>query len=134
MFKRFKSLVEKEAGSLMGCLRIDRGSEFTSKQFNEYCSMNGIKRQLIAAYTPQQNKVAERKNQTIMNLVRNMLSETYIPRKLQLEAVNWCVHVLNRSPTLAIKDPHLKKHRVVLNPQGNTSECLVALATYIFRM
>jgi hypothetical protein len=43
--------------------------------------MNGIKRQLTAAYTPQQNRVAERKNQMIMNLVRNMLSETYIPKK-----------------------------------------------------
>jgi len=44
MFKRFKSLVEKEVGFLVGCLRTDRDGEFTSKKFNEYCSMNGIKR------------------------------------------------------------------------------------------
>ena len=81
MFKKFKSLVEKEAGSLVCCLRIDRGGEFTSKDFNEYCLLNGIKRQLTAAYTPQQNGVAERKNRTIMNLVRNMLSKKHIPRE-----------------------------------------------------
>jgi transposase InsO family protein len=73
--KKFKTLVEKEAGSLVECLRTDRGGEFTSKEFNEYCSMNGIKRQLTVAYTPQQNGVAERKNRTIMNLVRSILSE-----------------------------------------------------------
>jgi transposase InsO family protein len=104
MFKKFKSLAEKEAGSLMGCLRTDRGGEFTSKDFNEYCLLNGIKRQLTAAYTPQQNGVAERKNRRIMNLVRSMLSEKYIPREFWPEVVNWCVLVLNRSPTLAVKD------------------------------
>jgi hypothetical protein len=104
MFKKFKSLAEKEVGSLMGCLRTDRGGEFTSKDFNEYCLLNGIKRQLTAAYTPQQNGVAERKNRRIMNLVRSMLSEKYIPREFWPEVVNWCVLVLNRSPTLAVKD------------------------------
>jgi hypothetical protein len=33
-----------------------------------------------------------------------MLSEKYIPREFWPEVVNWCVHVLNRSPTLAVKD------------------------------
>jgi hypothetical protein len=104
MFKKFKNLVEKEAGSLVECLRTDRGGEFTSKEFNEYCSMNGIKRQLMATYTPQQNGVAERKNRTIMNIVRSILSEKHIPREFWPEAVNWCIHTLNRSPTAAVKE------------------------------
>jgi len=104
MFKKFKTLVEKEVGSLVECLRTDRGGEFTSKEFNEYCSMNEIKRQLTAAYTPQQNGVAERKNRTIMNLVRSILSEKHIPREFWPEAVNWCIHTLNRSPAAAIKE------------------------------
>lgn len=64
---------------------------------------NSKKRQLTAAYTPQQNGVAERKNRTIMNMVRSMLSEKKIPKTFWPEAVNWTVHVLNRSPTLAVK-------------------------------
>lgn len=52
MFKKFKSLVEKEIGNVICCLRTDRGGEFTSSDFNEYCSSNGIARQLTAAYTP----------------------------------------------------------------------------------
>lgn len=88
MFKKFKSIAEKKAGSSMGCLRTNRGGEFTSKDFNEYCFLNGIKRQLTAIYTPHQNGVAKRKNRTIMNLVRSMLSEKHIPREFWPEAVN----------------------------------------------
>lgn len=103
-FKKFKVLVEKESGSSLCCLRTDRGGEFTSSEFVEFCSVNGIKRQLTAAYTPQQNGVAERKNRTIMNMVRSMLSVKEIPKEFWPEAVKWSTYVLNRSPTLAVKD------------------------------
>lgn len=78
--------------------------EFTSCEFNEYCKNNGIKRQLTTAYTPQQNGVAERKNRTIMNMVRCLLSEKDIPKTFWPEAVNWTVYVLNRCPTLSVKN------------------------------
>jgi transposase InsO family protein len=55
-------MVEKETLLHMKCLRTDRGGEFTSSEFNEFCSQQGIKRQLTTAYTPQKNGVAERKN------------------------------------------------------------------------
>lgn len=103
-FKYFKNSVEKETGQFIKCLRTDRGGEFNSEEFNKFCQMNGIKRQLTAAYTPQQNGVAERKNRTVMNMVRSMLSEKMIPKTFWPEAVNWTVYVLNRSPTLAVKN------------------------------
>ena len=102
-FKNYKNLVEKETGAFICCLRTDKGGEFTSLEFNAFCKINGISRQLIAAYTPQQNGVAERKNRTIMNMVRSMLSEKQVPKNFWPEAVNWTTHVLNRSPTLAVK-------------------------------
>ncbi|CAJ2672444.1 unnamed protein product [Trifolium pratense] len=103
-FKNFKSMVEKETRASIQCLRTDRGGEFTSHEFNSFCSSHGIKRQLTAAFTSKQNGVAERKNQTIMNMVRCMLSEKHLPKFLWGEAVNLAVHILNRSPTLAVKD------------------------------
>ena len=102
-FKNYKNLVEKETGAFICCLCIDRGGEFTSLEFNAFCKTNGISRQLTAAYTPQQNGVAEHKNRTIMNMVRSMLSEKQVPKNFWPEAVNWTAHVLNRSPTLAVK-------------------------------
>ncbi|TQE03722.1 hypothetical protein C1H46_010696 [Malus baccata] len=103
MFKIYKARVEKETGAFIRGLRTDRGGEFTSHEFTNFCNENGIHRQLTAAYTPQQNGVAERKNRTIMNMVRCMLSEKQIPKTFWPEAVNWAVYVLNRSPTLAVK-------------------------------
>jgi len=68
-FKGFKTWAEKEAGTSIKCLRTDRGDEYNSKEFTEFCSTHGVNRQLTAAYTPQQNGVAEQKNRTIMNMV-----------------------------------------------------------------
>nr|DAD19628.1 TPA_asm: hypothetical protein HUJ06_021091 [Nelumbo nucifera] len=103
-FKCFKKLVEKETGMYIKCLRTDRGGEFNSEEFNEFCRQCGIKRQLTNAYTPQQNGVAERKNRTVMNMVRSMLLEKKIPNTFWPEAVNWAIYVLNRSPTVAVKN------------------------------
>lgn len=103
-FKNYKSLVEKESGALICCVRTNRGGEFNSKDFNEICKINGISRQLTTSYTPQKNGVAERKNQTIMNIVRCMLCEKQVPKSFWPEAAKWTVHVLNWSPTLTVKD------------------------------
>lgn len=73
IFKKFKVLVEKETNSQIKVLRTDRGGEFNLKEFAEFCERNGIKRQLTAAHTPQQNGVCERKNPSILNMVRSLL-------------------------------------------------------------
>jgi hypothetical protein len=52
-FIKFRALVEKESGCTIMGLRTDRGGEFVSNAFNDYCSRQGIKRQLTVAYTPQ---------------------------------------------------------------------------------
>lgn len=70
-FQRFKALVEKEAGMQIKILRTDRGGEYKSQEFEDFCGRHGIQRQLTAAYTPQQNGVCERKNRTILNMVRS---------------------------------------------------------------
>ncbi|CAJ2648156.1 unnamed protein product [Trifolium pratense] len=104
VFKRFKSLVENESSCSIQCLRTDRGGEYTSNEFNEFCSTHGVKRQLTTAYTPQQNGVSERKNRTILNMVRSIISARNVPKKFWPEAVNWATYVINRCPTHAIKD------------------------------
>ncbi|GKU94075.1 hypothetical protein SLEP1_g7612 [Rubroshorea leprosula] len=40
----------------------DRGGEFNSKEFVDFCEFDGIKRQLTAAYTPQQNGVYQKRS------------------------------------------------------------------------
>ncbi|GKD85403.1 retrovirus-related pol polyprotein from transposon TNT 1-94, partial [Tanacetum coccineum] len=75
-FKKFKAMVEKEKGLKIKSMRSDRGRrEFLSKEFNKFYGDNGIRRFLTAPYSPQQNGVVERKNRTILNMVRSMLKK-----------------------------------------------------------
>jgi transposase InsO family protein len=67
-FKIFKEIVENEMDSRIKCLRSDNGGEFTSKEFMDYYSSHGIKRQFFVARTPQQNVVVERKNRTVQEM------------------------------------------------------------------
>ena len=51
-------------------LRTDRGGEFTPEEFSNFCRSHGIKRLLVAPFSPQQNGVVDRKNMTIFSTVR----------------------------------------------------------------
>ena len=102
-FKKFKSIAKAEKEVKIECIRGNRGGEFTSDEFKSLCDKSGIKKQLAAPYTPQHNGVVERKNRTIMGLVRSMLKEKHLPFELWGEAVSTCVYVLNRSSTKGVK-------------------------------
>ncbi|MCO5568687.1 hypothetical protein L7F22_022386 [Adiantum nelumboides] len=52
-FKEWHVLVEKETGNKLKKLRSDRGGEFTSSEFADYCKQHGIKRHLTTPHTPQ---------------------------------------------------------------------------------
>ena len=52
-FKHFKVLAEAEQDTHIKCLRSDKGGEFTSEAFADFCTLQGIKRQLTAPYSPQ---------------------------------------------------------------------------------
>ncbi|KAL6322933.1 hypothetical protein AAG906_022771 [Vitis piasezkii] len=45
-----------------------------------------------------------RKNRTILNMVRSLLARGKIPKSFWPEAVNWSIHVLNRSPTFSVQN------------------------------
>ena len=109
-FKHFKNLAETEKGMKVKTLRSDRGGEFTSDEFTKFCLEHGIKRQLTAPYSPQQNGVVERKNRTVISMVRAMLKAKELPRELWGEAVNTAVYLLNRASSKALQGqtPHEK--------------------------
>ena len=86
--QHLKRMVEKKTSLLIKCLQTNRRDKFTSLEFNKFCEQNDIKRQLITTYTLQQNNVSERKNRTIMNMIRAMLFEKKIPKTLWVKAVN----------------------------------------------
>jgi len=104
VFKSFKAMAEKESNIFIKVLRSDGGGEYMSNEFMDFCKYHGIKRQFTAHYTPQQNGVAKRKNQTIMNMARSMMKEKHLSNEYWGDDVTCSVYILNRSPTNSMKD------------------------------
>ena len=77
-------------------IRSDNGSEFKNYTLNDFLSEEGIRHQYSAAYTPQQNGVAERKNRTLMDMARTMLAEYKSPYNFWAEAISTACHSANR--------------------------------------
>ena len=97
-FRHFKNLVEKQSGHYIKVLRTERDGEYISKEFLRFCKENDIQKQFTTRYTPQQNNVAERKNRTIMDMVRSMLKAKHFPNEYWVEAANCAAYILNRCP------------------------------------
>ncbi|KAL8123290.1 hypothetical protein AgCh_011313 [Apium graveolens] len=79
-FKEYKAKTEKRLNKNIKSLRSDRGGEYLLGEFREYLSENGIESQLTAPGKPQQNGVAERRNQTLLESVRSMMSYSDLPK------------------------------------------------------
>jgi transposase InsO family protein len=62
--KCIQAAAEKECGRKLQVLRTDNGGVFTAAEFAAYCADEGITRHFSAPYTPQQNGVVVRRNQT----------------------------------------------------------------------
>ncbi|KAI3827765.1 hypothetical protein L1987_01848 [Smallanthus sonchifolius] len=77
-------------------IRSDNGTELKNNLMELLCLKKGIRHEFCAPYTPQQNGVAERKNRTLIETARTMLSDANLPVTFWAEAVNTACHVLNR--------------------------------------
>ena len=82
MFKKFKVMVEKATSRHIKVVRSDRGGEYISTTFMEYCEEQGIRRFLTTPYTPQQNGVVERKGLTILDMIWSMLKSKRMPKEV----------------------------------------------------
>jgi transposase InsO family protein len=60
--KKFIRTVQNEFELKVKNIRSDNGSEFRNTQVEEFLDEEGIKHELSAPYTPQQNGIVERKN------------------------------------------------------------------------
>jgi hypothetical protein len=93
--KRFLRRAQNEFELKVKKIRSDNGSEFKNLQVEEFLEEEGIKHELSAPYTPQQNDVVERKNGMLIDMERTMLGEFKTPERFWSEAVNTACHAIN---------------------------------------
>nr|GEZ07472.1 putative ribonuclease H-like domain-containing protein [Tanacetum cinerariifolium] len=77
-------------------IKCDNRGEFRNKEINDFYSRKGIKREFNNARTPQQNRVAKRRNRTLIETARTMLADAKLPVTFWAEAVNTACYVQNR--------------------------------------
>ena len=78
----------------MKYLRSEKGGEFISNEFNNFCIEREIKRQVSALGAPEQNGIAERRNISIMDCARTLMIEKNVAIKYWKETISTIVHTL----------------------------------------
>ncbi|KAL0429751.1 UNVERIFIED_CONTAM: Retrovirus-related Pol polyprotein from transposon TNT 1-94 [Sesamum radiatum] len=124
-FKVFKVEVEKQCDKRIKIVRSDRGGEYFGRYteggqapgpFAKFLAEQGIVAQYTMPGSPDQNGVAERRNQTLLDMVRRMMASSKLPKFLWIEALKTAVYILNRVPTKAVSKTPFELFKVY-NPQ-----------------
>jgi len=93
-------------------IRSDRGGEYYGRYdesgqhpgpFAKFLEKRGICAQYTMSGTPQQNGVSERRNRTLMDMVRSMLSNSCLPVSLWMYALKTAMYLLNRVPSKVVQ-------------------------------
>ncbi|KAA0049830.1 gag/pol protein [Cucumis melo var. makuwa] len=71
-------------------------------RFQDYMIEHGIQSQLSASGTPQQNGVSERRNRTLLDMVRLMMSYAQLPSLFWGYAIETAVHIFNNVPSKSV--------------------------------
>ncbi len=97
-------------------MRSNRGGEYYGRHtpygqspgpFAQYLQIHGIIAQYSMPGEPQQNGLDERRNRTLMYMVRSMLSHSTLSVNLWIEALKTAARILNRVPSKSVpKTPY----------------------------
>ena len=106
-FKEFQSEVENQCGKKIKAFRSDCGGEYLSHEFSSHLKSWRIVPQLTPPETPQRNGVSERRNRTLLDMVRSMMSQSDLPLSFWGYALKIAVFTLNRVPSKSVvKTPY----------------------------
>ena len=75
------------------------GGEYSNKNFNNFCDVQGISVQYTVERNPEQNGLAERYNRTLLNKARYLIFDSKMEKKFWGEAVLTSTYLLNRTET-----------------------------------
>jgi transposase InsO family protein len=95
VLKKFLKRAQNKFDAKVKKIRSGNGTKFNNTQVEDFLDEEGTKHEFSAPYTPQQNGVAERKNQILIEMARTMLDEYKISNRFWLEVVNTACHATN---------------------------------------
>nr|GFB96522.1 retrovirus-related Pol polyprotein from transposon TNT 1-94 [Tanacetum cinerariifolium] len=94
---KFLKMIQVRLKVLVRRIRTDNGIEFVNHTSRDYYEEVGISHETSVARSPQQNRVVERRNRTLIEAARTMLIYAQAPLFLWAEAVATTCFTQNRS-------------------------------------
>nr|GEX24151.1 hypothetical protein [Tanacetum cinerariifolium] len=93
ILKSFITEIENLVDKQVKIIRCENETEFKNRVMNEFYEEKGIKREYSVARTRQQNRVAERRNKTLIEAARTMLADSKLPITFWAKTVNTACYV-----------------------------------------
>ncbi|GKG12578.1 retrovirus-related pol polyprotein from transposon TNT 1-94 [Tanacetum coccineum] len=91
------TLVQRGLHAQVTIVRTDKGTKFLNKNLHAYFAKEGIRHGTSTARTPEQNGVVERRNHTLIEAARTILSAAKVPLFFWAEAIATSCFTQNRS-------------------------------------
>nr|GEW43017.1 hypothetical protein [Tanacetum cinerariifolium] len=93
----FLRLVQRGLQAQVRVVRTDKGTTFLNQTLHAYFAAEGILHQTFVTRTPEQNGVVERRNRTLVDAARTILSAAKVPLFFWAEAIATACFTQNRS-------------------------------------
>ncbi|GJR04665.1 retrovirus-related pol polyprotein from transposon TNT 1-94 [Tanacetum coccineum] len=87
VLKDFLKIIQRNLQAQVITVRTDRSTKFLNKTYNTYFKEEGIEHQTSTPQTPEQNSVVKRRNRTLVEAARTMLSAFKLPLFFWAEAI-----------------------------------------------
>ena len=135
----FIKWVETQTGNKLKHFHSDGGGEYHPKELTDYLNQQGTTTSSTSRDTPQHNGIAERVNQTILEMTRAMLRHASLPASHWEYAAHTSAYIINRCvPNIYKAKPsttntHTSIHRTQTIHQTHASvwmQCIHAHQTY----
>jgi hypothetical protein len=96
VLKKFLRRAQNEFDVKVKKIRSNNDAKFRNTQVEDFLDEEAIKHEFLTPYTPQQNRVTERKNRTLIKMARTMLDEYKTSNQFWAEAINTACHATDR--------------------------------------
>nr|GEV78141.1 hypothetical protein [Tanacetum cinerariifolium] len=97
VLKEFLTMIQRNLQAPMITVRTDRGTEFLNKTLNAFFKEEVIEHQTSTTRTPEHNGIVERRNRTLVEAARTMLSASQLPLFFWAKAIATACYTQNRS-------------------------------------
>jgi len=99
VFQVFHKMISTQFNTPTKIVKSDNGGEYYKNELTNFMKSVCILHQTSCPNSPQQNRVAERKNRHLLEVTRSLLIGGNIPSYLWGEALSFAVYLINKVPS-----------------------------------